>query len=257
MIIVNIGSKDGVKARGQGDFQPWKRLTLALQSAMHPALVPIMKFSRKSLVMDNDEASADVLYEAEDIEKWTAWREELKRGDTWKSSRITALIDTFNRCRDIDPTCSVLIFDESVYFLDIVEIAFGKMYDPVVCLRIDGRKDTDQRTAILQEFEKSARAKILLISRATGGIGLNIPAANIVILCSPWWKSEWETQAIKRAHRPGQTRPVLAFRLLAANCAMETYKASIRDKKNKHNSRIVAHITRKDWDVPKVWDNLD
>jgi SNF2 family DNA or RNA helicase len=257
MTIVNINSKDAVQPQGGNNLPPWKRLTWAMQYAMHPALALIMHIARYPHEKDNDQASADILYEAKDIEKWTAWRDELKQGDNWKSSRITALIDIFNERRDIDPTCSVLIFDESVYFLDIVQIAFEKMYDPVDCLRFDGRETPEKRTAILQEFEKAAGAKVLLISRATGGVGLNIPAANVVILCGPWWKSEWERQAIKRAHRPGQTREVLAIRMRADNCALEHYKAGLRDRKNKDNSRVVLNITRKDGEVPKVWDNLD
>jgi SNF2 family DNA or RNA helicase len=88
-------------------------------------------------------------------------------------------------------------------------------------------------------------------------VGLNIPAANVVILYGPWWKSKWEQQAIKRAHRPGQTREVIAIRMQANNCRVETYRAKIRDKKHKHNSTIVRQITRKDGDVPKVWTDLE
>lgn len=84
---------------------------------------------------------------------------------------------------------------------------------------------------------------MLLISRATGGVGLNIPVANVVILCGPWWKSEWERQAIKRAHRPGQTREVIAIRMQADNCALETYKAELRDKKHRHDSKIATFAT--------------
>ncbi|RDL35313.1 uncharacterized protein BP5553_07244 [Venustampulla echinocandica] len=103
------------------------------------------------------------------------------------------------------------------------------MYDPVDCLRYDGREIPEKRTAILQGFEKAAGSKVLLISRATGGVGWNIAAASVVILCGPWWKSQWEhwEQAIKRAHRPGQTREVLANKMEADNCALEGYKVGL------------------------------
>jgi len=168
------------------------------------------------------------------------------------SSRITGLINLFNERRDIDPTSSVLIFDKSVYFLDIVQIAFTNMYDPVECLRYNGRELPEKRIAILQDFERAAGAKVLLISRAARGIGLNIPAANVVILYGPWWKVEWEVQAIKRAHRSGQKRKVSAFRMIAFNYEMDMYKAHTRDKKNKHNARIMDQITREDGVMPKV-----
>jgi SNF2 family DNA or RNA helicase len=101
------------------------------------------------------------------------------------SSRIEALIDVFNRHHDEDPECSVIVFDESVYFLDIVQIAFRMTVDPIECLRYDGRSMPEIRPAILEDFAKSKGAKVLLMTRATGGLGLNITCANVVIQCSP------------------------------------------------------------------------
>jgi SNF2 family DNA or RNA helicase len=256
MTIINMKSKkDGVQL--EGGAQPWKRLTWAQQYAMHPALALIMHLARYPGETDNDLASADILHEAKDIREWTEWRENLEKEEKWKSARIQALIDIFNVRRDIDPKCATLIFDESVYYLDIVDTAFKNMYDPIVCFRFDGRTPPEKRNSILQHFEQAASPKVLLISRATGGVGLNITTANVVILCGPWWKSEWEKQAIKRAHRPGQTREVVAIRMQANNCLVEDYKAKIRDRKHKDNSKIIAHITRKDGVVPKVWHDLE
>jgi SNF2 family DNA or RNA helicase len=89
------------------------------------------------------------------------------------------------------------MFDGSAYFLDIVEIALGAMHDPVECLRYDGREAPEKRGSILKEFEDAKGKKVLLMSRAAGGAGLNITAANTVILCGPWWKTESEWQVIK------------------------------------------------------------
>jgi SNF2 family DNA or RNA helicase len=255
--IMRMNSKDAVQIPGQSKkLQPWKYLTRALQHACHPRMVDIMHFARNQFATNDDEADADRLYEAEDIEKWLAWREELTKDDNWKSSRVTAIIDTFNKQRDLDPFCAGLIFDESVYFLDIVQIAFSQMYDPVECLRYDGRETPEKRILILQEFEKAAGKKVLLISRGAGGVGLNITAANVVILCSPWWKVGWEKQAIKRAHRTGQKRKVWAGRVVAANCDMDLYKARTRDKKNRHNAKIMDRITRKDGEMPRIWNDF-
>ena len=59
----------------------------------------------------------------------------------------------------------MLIFDESVYFLDIVQIAFSNMYNLVDCLRFDGREIPEKRTVVLQDFEKAIGRKVLLISK--------------------------------------------------------------------------------------------
>jgi SNF2 family DNA or RNA helicase len=258
MQIVNMkSSKDTVRILNLDKLLPWRHLTQAMQYACHPAMVLIMHLVRNPMGEDNDQELADVLYEAEDIEEWMAWRENLKIDNNWKSSRITAIIDVFNKVRDLDPSSSVIIFDESVYFLDIVEIAFSNMYEPVECLRYDGRTVAEKRSAVLQAFANATGPKVLLASRAAGGAGLNITTANVVILCGPWWKIEWEQQAIKRSHRPGQTREVLAFKMMASNCSLDIYKAAVRDKKHRHNLKIITQITRQDGIVPTAWNNLE
>jgi SNF2 family DNA or RNA helicase len=67
--------------------------------------------------------------------------------------------------------------------LDIIQIVFENIYNLVDCLRYNGRKTPEKHTIILQDFEKTTRVKILLISRAAGGVGLNITTVNIIILC--------------------------------------------------------------------------
>lgn len=230
----------------------FKSLTHALQYACHPKLVELMKFIRSEGQRENSDEDDDVLHDAAAIKHWTAWRENLKTDDAWKSSRVDALIDIFNEQRDLDPSCSVVIFDESVYFLDIVQVAFESMYEPIKCLRYDGRLPPEKRGDILQKFKGSSGSKLLLMSRAAGGVGLNIPFANIVIQCSPWWKSEWEVQAFKRVWRPGQTREVTYIVLQAKNCRAETYKAKARNKKHRFNTKVVDAITRADDEEPDV-----
>ena len=48
-----------------------------------------------------------------------------------------------------------------------------------------------------------------------GGVGLNLTAADYVFLLDPWWNPAREDQAIARAHRIGQTRPVTAIRFIS------------------------------------------
>ncbi|KAK0125596.1 hypothetical protein ONS95_000396 [Cadophora gregata] len=250
IINANSGS-DGV-----GEFSPWGRLTLALQAACHPALEKIMNLVKNpDAELDGDLAAVDAFSEAKEIEQWVRWKEEIEKNENWRSSRIDAIIDILNEFRDKDPTFKVIIFDESVYFLDIVEVALSNMFEPEACLRYDGRTIAEKRAVVLEEFSKPGGPRVLLASRGAGGIGLNITAANKVILCGPWWKTELEEQAIKRAHRPGQKRAVEAVKL-EAYCSIEGYKAGVRSSKHKHNSKIVEKITRADGELPNVYDDL-
>ena len=62
---------------------------------------------------------------------------------------------------------------------------------------------------------------VLLLSLRAGGTGLNLTAADHVFLLDPWWNPFAEDQAADRAHRIGQTRPVLVHRLVAVDTVEE------------------------------------
>lgn len=60
-----------------------------------------------------------------------------------------------------------------------------------------------------------------LVSLKAGGVGLNLTAADYVFVLDPWWNPAVEAQAVDRAHRIGQRRPVFAYRLIAENTVEE------------------------------------
>ena len=68
---------------------------------------------------------------------------------------------------------------------------------------------------------QSGEVPIILISLKAGGTGLNLTAADTVILYDPWWNPAIEAQAIDRAHRIGQTNPVFVYRMVAAGTIEE------------------------------------
>ena len=62
---------------------------------------------------------------------------------------------------------------------------------------------------------------MLLVSLRAGGTGLNLTQADHVFLLDPWWNPAVEDQAADRAHRIGQERPVMVYRLVAADTVEE------------------------------------
>jgi SNF2 family DNA or RNA helicase len=62
---------------------------------------------------------------------------------------------------------------------------------------------------------------VFLISLKAGGLGLNLTNADYVFLLDPWWNPAVEAQAIDRSHRIGQTRPVVAHRIIARDTVEE------------------------------------
>jgi SNF2 family DNA or RNA helicase len=82
---------------------------------------------------------------------------------------------------------------------------------------ITGSSSTTERQRIVDEFTDSATPVVLACQIEAGGVGLNIQAASVVILCEPQVKPSIEAQAIARAHRMGQVRSVQVHRLLIAD----------------------------------------
>lgn len=81
--------------------------------------------------------------------------------------------------------------------------------------------DTTNRKACVQAFQNDDHIKVFLISLKAGGVGLNLTAANCVILLDDWWNPAVEDQAFARAHRIGQKREVTVYRLVCKNTVEE------------------------------------
>ncbi len=87
---------------------------------------------------------------------------------------------------------------------------------------LDGR--TRDRAAIIQRF-KHGTTPVFLISLKAGGFGLNLTEADYCFLLDPWWNPATEAQAVDRAHRIGQSRNVMVYRLVAKDTIEEKVMA--------------------------------
>jgi superfamily II DNA or RNA helicase len=103
----------------------------------------------------------------------------------------------------------VLIFSQFVQFLKLVREALDARQ--VTYAYLDG--SSQDREAQVKAFQTQPERRVFLISLKAGGYGLNLTAADHVILLDPWWNPAVESQAIDRAHRIGQQRVVTAYRL--------------------------------------------
>lgn len=79
---------------------------------------------------------------------------------------------------------------------------------------------TDREKPVMQ-FQEDPNIPFFLISLKAGGVGLNLTAADYVLLYDPWWHEAAEAQAISRAHRIGQTKPVIAKRYITVGSVEE------------------------------------
>ena len=77
------------------------------------------------------------------------------------------------------------------------------------------------RQEIVEEYQNNSKIKPFLISIKAGGLGLNITAANYVLIVDPWWNPFVELQAIDRTHRIGQTQKVVVYRFITKDSVEE------------------------------------
>jgi len=132
-----------------------------------------------------------------------------QRGTVNDSAKLQRLLDIVEEATEDGRKVVVFSFFRTV--LDTVMRALGgNALGPIT-----GDVPPPHRQAIVDEFTDSPTPKVLVAQIQAGGVGLNIQAASVVILCEPQWNPAIEEQAIARAHRMGQVRRVDVHRLLA------------------------------------------
>ncbi len=104
----------------------------------------------------------------------------------------------------------VLVFSQFVEMLRLIEKDVERLGWSYAMLHGQTRK-RDEQIAKFQDGD----AQLFLISLKAGGVGLNLTAADTVILYDPWWNPAVERQAMDRAHRIGQENPVFVYRMIA------------------------------------------
>lgn len=106
----------------------------------------------------------------------------------------------------------VLIFSQFKTQLDLLEAYCAELRRWKVC-RIDGSVAHIDRQAQIDLFNSNPRYKLFLLSTRAGGQGINLASADTVILFDSDWNPQQDLQAQDRAHRIGQKRPVVVYRL--------------------------------------------
>ncbi|MEE2756473.1 MAG: SNF2-related protein [Myxococcota bacterium] len=117
-------------------------------------------------------------------------------------------------------------------------------------LYLDGR--TTKRHELVKKWNDPEGPPVFLISLRAGGAGLNLTGADHVIHLDPWWNPAVEDQATDRAHRIGQTKPVVAYRFVARDTveekviALQDRKRALFDMTVEQGRFPVDQLTRED-----------
>jgi SNF2 family DNA or RNA helicase len=98
-------------------------------------------------------------------------------------------------------------------------------------LYLDGSVAPEERSLRVSRFQEDPEIPLFLLSLKAGGVGLNLTAADYVLLFDPWWNEAVENQAIDRAHRIGQKKTVIAKRYIAPSTIEEKMLQIKADKR--------------------------
>jgi SNF2 family DNA or RNA helicase len=113
-----------------------------------------------------------------------------------------------------------LVFSQFTTFLGRIRARLDEA--GVAYAYLDGR--TRNRDQVVQRF-RTGEASVFLISLKAGGFGLNLSEAGYCFVLDPWWNPATEAQAVDRAHRIGQSKSVMVYRLVAKGTIEEKVMA--------------------------------
>ena len=141
----------------------------------------------------------------------------------------------------------IIVFSQFTSMIDLVRIRLDAEHIRYSVLT----GVTKDRKSAIEGFQNGA-SEVFLISLKAGGVGLNLTAADTVIIFDPWWNPAVEQQAIDRAHRIGQDKAVFVYRLVTAGTVEEKMdelkarKRALADSLFDRDGRIGSALTEED-----------
>ena len=141
----------------------------------------------------------------------------------------------------------IIVFSQFTSMLDLVRDRFNA--ESICYSVLTG--ETRNRKGAIEGFQNGA-SDVFLISLKAGGVGLNLTAADTVIIFDPWWNPAVEEQAIDRAHRIGQDKAVFVYRLVASGTIEEKMdelkvrKRALADSLFDREGKIASALTEDD-----------
>jgi superfamily II DNA or RNA helicase len=129
----------------------------------------------------------------------------------------------------------VLLFSQFTEMLTLIETEIQRA--GISYTKLTGK--TKKRDEAVDEFQ-SGNVSVFLISLKAGGTGLNLTQADTVILYDPWWNPAVENQAIDRAHRIGQDKPVFVYRMITEQTVEEKI-VELQERKKQFANIVVEN----------------
>ncbi|EXJ94910.1 hypothetical protein A1O1_00028 [Capronia coronata CBS 617.96] len=152
----------------------------------------------------------------EGLRNKSAKRKYLKRlrKNFQTSAKITKTIEILEEIKARGENEKTIIFSNFTSFLDLLEVPLVDHRDFRNYVRYDGSMTATERNDAVMEFTENPNCNVILVSLKAGNSGLNLTAANHVVMLDPFWNPFVEYQAADRCYRIGQTKEVTVHRVL-------------------------------------------
>ncbi|KAI9468186.1 SNF2 family N-terminal domain-containing protein [Coemansia mojavensis] len=151
-----------------------------------------------------------------------------------KMKRILAIVQAADQH---DKTDKVVVFTEHVHMVELLSNYLTEKGFPNV--KYVGSMNLPQRQKVLEDFSTNPQIRVLIISKKAGATGLNLMAANHIIIESLWWNPAIDNQAVDRIYRIGQTKQVHIHILIARNTVDEKV-FEIQDRKRRLINAVIS-----------------
>lgn len=185
-----------------------------------------------------------ILQALNELRQITSWPESKSVGVT--SSKREVLIN--NILDAVENGHKVLVFTN--YINSIKNICDDLEKYGIKYLSMSGA--TKDRQLLVDKFQKDNKYKVFVMTLKTGGVGLNLTAADTIFIYDPWWNKTVENQAIDRAYRLGQDRTVFSYKLILKDTIEEKIlqlqesKIKLLDSLISEDSSSLKTLTEKD-----------
>jgi SNF2 family DNA or RNA helicase len=146
---------------------------------------------------------------------------ERESGSSSKLDALNVLVESA-----AETGTKVLLFSQYVETLRWLE----SKTDAIPTWLFTGEMSQAARDEVLREYRQHVGSGLLLLSLRAGGVGLNIPEADLVVLFDRWWNPAVEAQAINRAHRLGRATPLHVVRFLVRDTIEERIDSILASK---------------------------
>ncbi|KAJ5836819.1 Zinc finger RING-type [Penicillium robsamsonii] len=143
------------------------------------------------------------------------------------SSKIETLVKILT-AQGQAPGTKTVVFSQWTSFLNLIEPHLEQR--GIKFARVDGKMPSVKRDNSINSFSNDPGCTVLLASLSVCSVGLNLVAANQVILCDSWWAPAIEDQAVDRVYRLGQKRETTVWRLVMED-SIEERVLAIQERK--------------------------